>query len=69
MATKLKQVIMRIPEDDWKLFKEVARENGANASVEIRKFIKDYLAKNTKTITKLLKEKGGENELIIKKID
>lgn len=62
MATKLKQVIMRIPKDDWELFKEITRMEGSNASVEIRRFVKDYLAKRTDKINKLLKLKGGENE-------
>jgi hypothetical protein len=53
--SNLKQVIVRIPEDDWKLFKEITREKGSNASVEIRKFIKEYLADNTEIITKLIK--------------
>ena len=32
----------RIEEEDWKKFKELAREEGSNASVELRKFIKKY---------------------------
>lgn len=55
----LKQVIMRIPEDDWELFKEVTRLTGSNASVEIRRFIKQYLAENTDKITEIMK--GAKN--------
>jgi len=50
----LKQVIMRIPENDWELFKEVTRETGSNASVEIRRFIKQYLAEHTDEIKKIM---------------
>jgi len=57
----LKQVIMRIPENDWELFKEVTREVGSNASVEIRRFIKQYLAEHTDEIKKIMM-KGSENE-------
>ena len=32
----------RIEEEDWTKFKELAREEGSNASVELRKFIKKY---------------------------
>ena len=32
----------RIEEEDWKKFKELTREEGSNASVELRKFIKKY---------------------------
>jgi len=56
----LKQVIMRIPESDWELFKDITRATGSNASVEIRRFIKQYLAEHTNEIKKLLK--GGEND-------
>jgi len=57
----LKQVIMRIPANDWELFKEVTRATGSNCSVEIRRFIKQYLADHTDEIKKILL-KGGEND-------
>jgi hypothetical protein len=46
----LKKVMIRVAPSDWELFKEITKTEGSNASVEIRRFIKDYLAKNTKTI-------------------
>jgi hypothetical protein len=55
---KLKAVTIRMLENDWELFKKVSKEKGSNASVEIRKFIKDYLVQNTDIIDKLLKNKG-----------
>jgi len=56
----LKQVIMRIGESDWELFKEVTKETGSNASVEIRRFIKQYLAEHTDEIKKIMMKKGGQ---------
>ena len=57
----LKQVIIRIGENDWELFKEVTRETGSNASVEIRRFIKQYLAEHTNEIKKIMM-KGANND-------
>ena len=53
----LKKVMIRVAPSDWKLFKEIAKMEGSNASVEVRRFIKSYLAKQTDKINKLIKEK------------
>ena len=36
----------KVPDEDWKTFKKLANKNGSNASVELRKFIKDYNKEN-----------------------
>ena len=58
----LKQVIMRIGKSDWELFKEVTRETGSNASVEIRRFIKQYLSEHTNEIKKIMMKSNNEEE-------
>ncbi len=58
--SNLKPVIMRIPESDWELFKAVTKETGSNASVEIRRFIKQYLAEHTDEIKKITLNNKGE---------
>jgi len=46
----LKKVMIRVAPSDWDLFKELTKETGSNASVEIRRFIKEYIAQNTDKI-------------------
>ena len=60
--SNLKQVIMRIPESDWELLKAVAKETGSNASVEIRRFIKQYLAEHTDEIKKITLKSNNKEE-------
>ena len=36
-----------IEEKEWKKFKKIAHESGSNASVEIRRFIKEYNKRNS----------------------
>ena len=58
MKQNLKKVMFRADENDWELFKNITKMEGSNASVEIRKFIKQYLADRTDKIAELLKIKG-----------
>lgn len=37
----------RIDEKEWEKFKKIAHESGSNASVEIRRFIKEYNKRNS----------------------
>ena len=50
----LKKVMIRVAPSDWDLFKEVTKATGSNASVEIRRFIKQYLAEHTDEIKKIM---------------
>jgi hypothetical protein len=52
----LKKVMVRVAPSDWELFKEIAKMEGSNESVEVRRFIKNYLAKRTDKINELLKK-------------
>ena len=36
----------RIDEEEWEKFKKLANDSGSNASVEIRRFIKEYNKNN-----------------------
>jgi len=47
---QLKRVMFRIGIDDWELFKKITREQGKNASVEIRCYIKKYIEKYNKGV-------------------
>ena len=40
---EMKTKHFRINEEDWEKFKKLSHESGSNASVEIRKFIKEYI--------------------------
>ena len=60
---RLKKVMIRVEPADWDLLKEITRETGSNASVEIRRFIKQYLAEHTDEIKKIMmKNKEGKND-------
>ena len=37
----------RIDEEEWKKFKKITHDFGSNASVEIRRFIKEYNKRNS----------------------
>ena len=37
----------RIDEKEWEKFKKITHESGSNASVEIRRFIKEYNKRNS----------------------
>lgn len=42
---KIKQ--FRIDEEEWEKFKKITHDSGSNASVEIRRFIKEYNKQNS----------------------
>jgi hypothetical protein len=58
MDKDFKLANIKVNPNDWELFKRVAKLTGSNASVEIRKFIKQYLAEHTNEINQILK--GGQ---------
>ena len=62
MKNKYKHMTIRINENDWELFKELCKANESDASKEIRKFIKEYIAQNTDKIKNLMM-KGDEKWL------
>jgi len=57
----LKRVMIRVAPSDWDLFKELTKATGSNASVEIRRFIKQYIADNTDKIKDIVM-KGNNND-------
>ena len=61
MKNKYKHMTIRINENDWELFKELCKANESDASKEIRKFIKNYIADNSDKIKDIVM-KGNKNE-------
>ena len=61
MKNKYKHMTIRINENDWKLFKELCKANESDASKEIRKFIKKYIAEHSHKIKDILM-KGDKND-------
>ena len=47
-----------INRSDWELFRELAKTNESDASKEVRKFVKRYIAEHSNQI----KVKGDKNE-------
>ncbi len=58
--TDLIKATILIERDTWKLFKELAKTNESDASKEVRKCIKSYIAEHSNQI----KVKGDKNETI-----
>jgi len=58
--TDLIKATILIERDTWKLFKDLAKTNESDASKEVRKFIKSYIAEHSNQI----KVKGDKNETI-----
>ena len=56
---KEKRATIRVNESDWDLFKQLCKANESDASKEIRKFIKQYIAENSDKIKDILM-KGGQ---------
>jgi hypothetical protein len=56
---KYKATIM-LNKNEWELFKKITKMNESDASKEIRKFIKNYIAGNSDKVAELLKLKGEE---------
>lgn len=46
MTDKLENKNFKIEDRKWQLFKKMARKKGSNASVELRKFIQNYIKEN-----------------------
>jgi len=61
MKSKYKHMTIRVNENDWELFKELCKANESDASKEIRKFIKQYIADNSDKIKDIVM-KGGQND-------
>ena len=58
--TDFGKATIRININEWDLFKKICKLNNSDASKEIRKFIKDYIANNSDKVAELLKIKGDE---------
>lgn len=69
--TKLIRRNFKVEKEEWEEFKNLCNENGSNASVELRKFIKDY---NNKHVTrkfdfdKALKRAGEKHSNALKRL-
>ena len=55
-----------INRDEWELFRELAKANESDASKEVRKFVKNYIANNSDKIKDILM-KGGQKWFLLKK--
>ena len=56
MNKDFKLANIKVNPNDWELFKELCELNGSNASVEIRRFIKGYIADNSDKVLELIKK-------------
>ena len=56
-----KHKTIRINENEWDLFRELAKANESDASKEIRKFIKEYIAEHSHQIKDIVM-KGQKND-------
>ena len=54
MKNKYKHMTIRINWNDWELFKELCKANESDASKEIRKFIKQYIAEHSHQIKDIM---------------
>ena len=50
---ELKQKSFNVYEDDYKVFKEIAKELDSDASKEIRKFMKKYIKEHQDIVNRL----------------
>ena len=53
-------VSLRLNKNDWEIFKELCRLNNSDASKEMRKFMKNYIAEHTHQIKDIVM-KGEQN--------
>ena len=54
-------VTLRLNKSDWEIFKELCRLNNSDASKEMRKFIKNYIAEHSHQIKNIVM-KGDKND-------
>ena len=58
---KEKRATIRVNESDWDLFKQLCKANESDASKEVRKFIKSYIAEHSHQIKDIVM-KGQKND-------
>ena len=58
---KDKRATIRVNESDWELFKQLCKLNETDASKEIRKFMKNYIAEHSHQIKDIVM-KGDKND-------
>ena len=51
-------VTLRLNKNDWEIFKELCRLNNSDASKEMRKFIKNYIAEHSDKIKDIVMKRG-----------
>jgi len=59
--TDLTKATILIDRDTWKVFRDLCKANETDASKEVRKFIKQYIADNTDKIKDIVM-KGKQND-------
>ena len=64
--TDLTKATILIERDTWKLFRDLCKANETDASKEVRKFIKSYIADNTDKIKNIVM-KGGQKWFCLSK--
>ena len=59
---KEKRATIRVNESDWDLFKQLCKANESDASKEIRKFIKNYIAEHSHQIKDIVLKSNNKEE-------
>ena len=62
MKNTYKHKTIRINESDWDLFRKLTKFNESDASKEIRKFIKQYIAEHSHQIKDIVMENKSNNK-------
>ena len=57
-----KHKTIRINENNWDLFRKLAKANESDASKEVRKFIKNYIANNSDKIKDIVLKSNNKEE-------
>ena len=58
MKDTYKHKTIRINVNDWDIFKELCKINNTDASKEVRKFIKNYIAEHSDKIKDIVMKRG-----------
>ena len=60
--TDLTKATILIERDTWKLFRDLCKANESDASKEVRKFIKQYIANNSDKIKDIVLKSNNKEE-------
>ena len=60
--TDITKATILIERDTWKLFRDLCKANETDASKEVRKFIKQYIAENSDKIKDIVLKSNNKEE-------